>query len=443
MTTQPTQPTTDPLRDIVALARAGLRQVAVGPEVPHPRGTKRTFFRRHAQASLLVATVVGFFIMLPSVDSAWHLPGPLQPLLALAQAVPIALLARRPLLAWRITFVFGLLTPLLPPRDAMAWPWDPAQILLLLLVYTVAAFRHPRQLLVWFVTGMVFLLWIWSPREESPGIAIGGTIAVVVIAVVADSVRTRRRAQDELTAETERTELEKARRAVLEERTRIARELHDVVAHHMSLIAVQAETAPYRLTGLSEPAQQEFTAISAAARQSLAEMRRLLGVLRSEQSAERAPQPGLGDLPELVATARRAGMLVELTSTDTPDDVPPTVALSAYRVVQEALSNASRHAPGAAVSVTVAVAPDAVRMRIVNGPATAAAASEQTATGASADAPTGASADASSGAEPLGPGHGLLGMRERVEPLGGELRAEPTSDGGFLVAVTIPANGDR
>src|SRR6202044_387599 len=137
---------------------------------------------------------------------------------------------------------------------------------------------------------------------------VGATFVFAAAAIAVDSMGSRRRAQHALAAQTERAEKEQARRAVLEERTRIARELHDVVAHHMSLIAVRAETAPYRLAGLPDPVRTEFLALSGAAGGGLVDMRRLLGVLRQEQQAGLAPQPQLADLPVLVESARLAGV---------------------------------------------------------------------------------------------------------------------------------------
>jgi signal transduction histidine kinase len=201
---------------------------------------------------------------------------------------------------------------------------------------------------------------------------------------------------------------------VLEERTRIAREMHDVVAHHMSMIAVQAETAPYRLPDLPEPARAEFTAIAGAAREALTDMRRLLGVLRSEGSEPlTAPQPGLADVPELVAATQRAGVHTEL---DVAEGEPPpeAVGLAAYRIVQEALANASRHAPGAAVRVEIRPWTADLSLRVHNGPPRSAPES----------AP--------------GEGHGIAGMRERVTLLGGEFSAGPTAEGGFAVAARLP-----
>jgi signal transduction histidine kinase len=235
-------------------------------------------------------------------------------------------------------------------------------------------------------------------------------------AIAVDSLSSRRRAQRALAAQNKRIELEQARGAVLRERTRIARELHDVVAHHMSLIAVRTETAPYRLSGLPEPVRAEFQALSGEARAALADMRRLLGVLRDDQPAGLAPQPQLSELPVLIDAARRAGVLVELSVPTGLDQVPAGVGVCAYRIVQESLSNASRHAPGAAVTVSVDQETSTILLRVANGPGE----------------PAGTSGDGRR------PGHGLVGMRERVALLGGSLSAGPAPDGGFVVSAVLP-----
>jgi signal transduction histidine kinase len=195
-----------------------------------------------------------------------------------------------------------------------------------------------------------------------------GTVAFLAMAVAVDSAGTRRRAQVALADQAEAADLERARRAVLEERARIARELHDVVAHHMSLIAVRAETAPYRLAGLPESARAEFGSLSGSAREAMADMRRLLGVLRSDQPPERAPQPGLPDLPGLIDTARQAGMAVELSAPPALDRVPPSAGVCAYRIVQEALSNAGRHAAGAPVAVSVHHTTQTITLQVTTSP---------------------------------------------------------------------------
>jgi signal transduction histidine kinase len=241
----------------------------------------------------------------------------------------------------------------------------------------------------------------------------GAAIFIFLVVLVGDVIARRRQSQRAIAEQEQLTAIERARRAVLEERARIAREMHDVVAHHMSMIAVQAETAPYRVDGLPEPARAELATIATAARSALADMRRLLGVLRAEEDqALRAPQPGLGDVPDLVATATRAGVPVEL---DMPsaDGVPEAIGLAAYRIVQEALANAARHAPGGPVRVSVRGDPGLLVVEVGNGPGSPAPA-------------------------PGGPGHGLIGMRERAALLGGTLEAGAEPGGGYRVEARLP-----
>jgi signal transduction histidine kinase len=212
------------------------------------------------------------------------------------------------------------------------------------------------------------------------------------------------------------------------ERARISRELHDVVAHHISMIAVQAETARLTTQGMPPAGAQRLLAIGDTARSALTEMRRLLGVLRPDATAElaqRRPQPGLAQLNELLDEARDAsgaGTRLIVSGWLTPLD--PGVELAAYRIVQEALTNARRHAPGAAVDVELRYGDEGLSLRIRdNGPG------PQSAGDASADAMAG--------------GHGLLGMRERATAVGGELRTGPAPGGGFLVEALLPAKAEQ
>jgi signal transduction histidine kinase len=209
------------------------------------------------------------------------------------------------------------------------------------------------------------------------------------------------------------------------ERARISRELHDVVAHHISMIAVQAETARLATPGMPTAGAQRLSAIGDTARAALTEMRRLLGVLREDTetvAAERKPQPGLQQLNELLDEAREAaGTGARLIVRGALTALDPGVELAAYRIVQEALTNARRHAPGAAVDVELHYAGNELRLRIRdNGPGPP--------------------------PEPGTPGpehgHGLLGMRERATAVGGELRTAAAPGGGFLVEARLPAKAD-
>ena len=173
-------------------------------------------------------------------------------LLVAAVVTPLLLAARYPLLGWRLCWLALLLAPLVPGQWRGGWPWGPAQLLVLLAVFCVAGVRHRRPVLwwMWALSLIPWWLWLLTDRTGLTG-PVSATIVFTAVTVAVDSISSRWRTQQALAAQTERAELERARRAVLEERTRIARELHDVVAHHMSLIAVRAETAPYRLSDLT------------------------------------------------------------------------------------------------------------------------------------------------------------------------------------------------
>ncbi|MET7402666.1 histidine kinase [Dactylosporangium sp. NPDC005572] len=205
-------------------------------------------------------------------------------------------------------------------------------------------------------------------------------------------------------------------RAILDERSRIARELHDVVAHHVSLMVVRAETARVATPGLPAAGRESLAAIRDTGREALTELRRLLTVLRADpdEPAARNPQPGLDQLDELVAAARVGGMPVTLRREGVVHPVPAGVELCAYRIIQEALTNVRRHAPGASATVVLRHGDGLwLSVRDDGGPAPA-----------------------------VREGHGLLGMRERAALVGGVLRAGPTAT-GFLVEADLPTGGPR
>jgi signal transduction histidine kinase len=274
----------------------------------------------------------------------------------------------------------------------------------------------------------------WSPLSEddlaTENLTLGSLLGALAF-LIGFTVRLGRQGRARVAEEEQVAEAERHQRRLLEERTRIARELHDIVAHHMSVIAVQSSTAEYRLADLGEEAKAEFRSISGQARESLAEMRRLLGVLRSEDEAgARAPQPGPEALQGLAEAVNRAGTPVALRVGELPEDLPETVALTVFRVVQEALSNVVRHAPGAATEVEVAAAEGRITVTVVNGPPLAKLASHKSARSAGAAV-----------TDPHGSGLGLVGMRERVSLDGGTLETGPTADGGFRVYAVLPSEG--
>jgi signal transduction histidine kinase len=224
---------------------------------------------------------------------------------------------------------------------------------------------------------------------------------------------------EERTAELEQAREELARRAVAEERLRLARELHDVVAHSMSVIAVQSGVGAHVAESRPEEVGKALSAIEATSRATLEELRRLLGVLRqdSEPQASLAPVPGLADLEGLLGEVAKAGLAVRLQVEGTPSPLPAGVDLSAYRIVQEALTNVVKHAGPAQAQVTIGYRDRDVTVEVTDD-------------GRGAAAPTG------DGRARVG--HGLIGMRERVAVFGGDLQTGPRPGGGFRVAARLP-----
>jgi signal transduction histidine kinase len=263
-----------------------------------------------------------------------------------------------------------------------------------------------------------YLLTVLTAAGHS-GVRIIGVLLAAGVPAVALLATTRRMRRENIENRAARqaiagTLLEHTARS---ERARIARELHDVVAHHISMVAVQAETARLTTPGMPSIGAQRLSAIGDTARAALTEMRRLLGVLREDAQADtaiRRPQPGLAQLNELLDEARdatRAGTRLILHGS--PVTLDPGVELAAFRIVQEALTNSRRHAPGAAVDVELHYTTGTLRLIIRdNGPGPA--------------IPTPAH------------GHGLLGMRERAAAVGGDLRTGPAAVGGFLVEARLP-----
>ncbi|MCG5472041.1 histidine kinase [Micromonospora sp. LAH09] len=403
-------------RQPIAVALRALRQTLLGPDAPAERPLLARWPRLAPYATPVgLLAALGLFLITLTVESEWGLPTPIALLFAAMTVAPLLALPRRPLLAWRLTVLALLICTFNAPAD-QSWPWTPPLALGSIAVLAVVVARVDRPVLVWVVAiSTVPVLALVDPENRVAVLLLLGALAIV-----GDLIRRNRLSRAALAAQTEQSEREQERRAVLEERTRIAREMHDVVAHHMSLIAVQAETAPYRLTDVPAPAAAEFVAIAASARDALTDMRRLLGVLRSESSGpQTAPQPDLADLDAMVDAARRAGLPVTLDAGPVDDEqVPAPVGLAAYRIVQEGLANAARHAVGAAVRVTVRAGRSGLEVRVENSPA---------------DAPP---------TPDGGPGHGLTGMRERATSLGGTFTAGPLPDGGYAVAAELPYDAE-
>jgi signal transduction histidine kinase len=345
-----------------------------------------------------------------------HVSPTLAAVLGLTQAAPLVLAGRWPLLAWRIMAV-GMFAGavVLADRD-LFWPWPVTSWLAMVAVMIQVAICHDRSTAIG--AAVLTAVGVVLPAVPLVGMPLWfafilwGIIAVAV--VFADAVSGRYAAEASLAEQTALRQRDLARQAVLEERARIARELHDVVAHHMSVVALQSEAAPYKIADLPPQALDTFQVIRDAAREALAETRRVVGLLRDEEeAADRVPQPGLERLDDLVDRGRHAGLDVETRIVGVPRPLAAGVDLSAYRIVQEALSNAARHAPRSAVQVEVRYGPDRLTVAVT-------------------DNGTGAPAGEAGG------GHGLVGMRERVTMLGGTLTAGPGDRGGFAVTAELP-----
>lgn len=361
----------------------------------------------------------------------------LMPFVGAIVGLPLGMIVIRPLTGLLVSVAAAfVLTQTLPRTDGDPWPWLVVHglVMLTLLFVTCARETFQRAVGAWLITASLFYASV--PDDLRAGWAVGVT-SVAVIGLLAGRLVSTNLA---LARQEQLSSAEKARRVVLEERARIARDLHDIVAHHMSLVVVQAETAGYRVPDLSESARAELLSIGESARSALTETRALLAVLRQEgQVAEATPQPGLGQVNDLVETARRAGVRLTADLHGDLGALGPGGSLAAYRIAQEALANAARHAPGAPVLLQVRVGPDELSLRVENGPGNGPVASEP-------GRPLGPFGPLGPGGPggPVGPvGHGITGMRERAAAAGGRLDLGSTPAGGFAVHLFLPVRGEE
>ncbi|MBP2351550.1 signal transduction histidine kinase [Kribbella aluminosa] len=370
-------------------------------------------------AGLGVATL----LFLTVLDLAQHYEVALGAVLALAiaRALALSLSWLRPRVAVVVSLVTTAVTAALttPVSASEPWPWG-----------TTAAFGHSfvvaiagarglgrREQVGWWVATQALGVGAIALAPERGGWRGLITMAVLsaVAVVVGDLLRSRRETNRLLVEQETISKTERSERERLQERARIARELHDVVAHHLSVVVVRADSAPHRLPDVPDEVRAEFTGIADEARASLTEMRRVLRLLREpvEQPGELSPQPGLQEVPELVESTRRAGADVRLVG-EVPTGFDPAVELTAYRIVQEGLSNAVRHALHAVVEVAVRRTARELEVTVQN---------------ARPPRPV---------VPAPGSGQGLAGMRERVALVDGTVSAGPTSEGGYLVQAVIP-----
>jgi signal transduction histidine kinase len=308
----------------------------------------------------------------------------------------------------------------------------PMMLLLCVAVYLVAS-RLPRRLSVPAV--LVVAAALSAALLYAAAIRTGVSVAVEAVEgllplaaawFIGDAVAARRRYQAGLAEQAEReraAEAERAGQQVREERVRIARELHDVVAHSLAVVTVQAGVGKRLMARRPEAASGALESIEMIGRTAQQELRVVLGLLREEGigDTELSPAPRLADLKELADTVRASGTPVELRMPDVGDRLSPALELTVYRVVQEALTNVVKHAPGAHATVDVAVCGEHIRIEVTDGGNLA----------------------GPGGVPGFTPGHGIVGMRERVAAFGGSLEAGPCPGGGFRVLAEVPAGAAR
>jgi signal transduction histidine kinase len=363
---------------------------------------------------LFVATSVG-----SSADGHRQTPGPGTVLLIGAGVAPLAWRRRRPVAALLAVSVVEVAV------TAAGFPGEILAFSCLVAVYSVAAHAERRTALLGLASTPVLIgvsMWLDRERVGGWGDVLWNLVIFLTAWVLGDNLQARRSrtaALEERAARLERDQADAAARAVQEERARIARELHDVVAHSMSVMVVQAGAARRSVDRDVEGAKEAMVAIEQTGRQALDEMRRLLGVLRrdDDESPARAPQPTVRHLDVLVAQFRDAGLAVDLTIEGEPRDLAAGLDLSAYRIVQEALTNVLKHAGRATPTVRLCYGDHALELEVRDD---------------------GRGLAAALVGAPPGGGNGLVGMRERVALYGGRLTAGPRRGGGYEVRATLP-----
>ncbi|NDK91352.1 two-component sensor histidine kinase [Gordonia desulfuricans] len=405
--------------------RAGWRAVSAElrdtPLARHPG--VRAYLRSPLNWFFLVFATVLFIVSWGTMSMTHAVPGYVMPVTAALASVPLAFAWAAPLPAWTVSAVSALVIGVVT-STANGWPWQiqVTHIIAFLILTFMAFLRCPlRLLLPWWVCSVAVMV-LSAPAEARFGWAFGLTALAVVTGLLRGLLFSRR----QLAVQTAETRVAESTAAVLAERTRIARDLHDVVAHRMSMVVVMAQTARYRLPDVSVAAAEEFDAIADAARTSLDEVRQLLGVLRVEGSAvASAPNPGLGEIDSLISQTRRAGAQVAFTDGLDHAVFGEASALVIYRIVQESLANATRHAPGGAITVELAAdnrtnaGDPAAQVMVYNAAGT--------------EPPLGLG----------GAGVGVPGMIDRAGAVGGTVTAAPAGDGGFVVRAWIPSGGGR
>ncbi|MGW1762855.1 sensor histidine kinase [Streptomyces sp. NPDC002073] len=389
------------------------------PPMRRPRWLARL---PHVLVVLLAALLSG--LVSNNLFNQYGLEGGQVLLLTALTGASIVLAMFRPVAAWWLGLGTALATAFViydSVDQGQNWMWTPAGMFAFAAVLLLAALRV-SPLAAFALLGSSLLVTVLMETIGRPLHATWSVFQVPVLfgaaTLIGYALRGLRVARGQLHEQETLTEEERARRTLLEERSRIARELHDVVAHHMSVISIQAQVAPHLVENPSEELKENLAGIRENALEALTELRRVLGVLRSENPEDPAdphhPQPTLADLDALVDNVRGAGLTVTTEIAGIRRPLTPGIELTAYRIVQEALSNCLRHAPGSRVEVGIAYGPRDLHLCVAN------------------TAPTGPVPPSP------GAGHGLLGMRERAGMLGGELAAGARPGGGYEVTAVLP-----
>ncbi|MBC7279021.1 histidine kinase [Nocardioides sp.] len=381
-----------------------------------------TWTGRGRLAVYIAALVLGIVEAAVLATDPYEVAGGVALLIGLTHAASVPLALRRPVEAAGLSLIAVTVAALAIARASdNGWPWmvpppTLTQLLVLVVLTLVAGWRLAAiTLAIQVAAGVVLALVGWNWNDIGDSLVQVANFASLALLFGALATVARRLAESRSAL---REEYE--RRSVVEEKARIARELHDVIAHNMSLITVQARSAPHRVDDVSPAAEAEFAEIADLAASALRQMRGVLDVLRTEEGQSgRVPVPGIDGLAELFESARGTGQRVEVRG-ELPEltDVAPEVGTAAYRIVQEALSNARRHAPNEPVSVDLTMGEEGLGIRVANAlDGTAPAADKDT----------------------TGGGHGLIGMRERATAVGGRITAGATDEDEFVVEALLPA----
>jgi len=386
---------------------------------PEMGSTLRMYAERHGLTALAAVIALGALVedlVAPSVrlDTGSYDRGP-EAVIAVVLVGVVALVALRQRLGVvspvAVIGLFGLAS-----MSAQAWVLESTFVYLLVMLncglggYLAQSWRGRAGLLVVWAAGSIAA---WQSPDASWG-QWGSVVAFMSIAWVLGTLLrrplARARSAEERAAHLEQEQVEAARQAVIDERQRIARELHDIIAHSVSVMTVQTGAVRRRLTPDQTRERDSLVAVERTGREAMAEMRRLVGLLNEEKSASYTPQPGLQALDTLIESVRAAGLPVDLEVEGAQRELPPGVDLAAYRVVQEALTNTLKHAGPARAWVQICWSAEELRIEVAN---------------------TGRNSV-------TGTGYGHAGMRERIRLYGGRVESGPRPEGGYVVRAYVP-----